>query len=233
MMIWCFRMAAFIGACLYAAAGFAALELSPAGIEFRAVSQSNSVVVLHDGKALSPADIRKVATGIFKSGEGLPAWSRGGTHFSDYSYMFAIIINTDGSITLTPKEGQLEAGTYDLLVETTYGTATGSIDANLRDSIAVAPVRRVEYRILSYEFKLPDYSQGQTVAIDLKPDQSNTYYWYVDGELHSSGLGLTSFRLTPTPGDHEISFQAYNSVGIAVSSGSGTVHVSAADGPSG
>ena len=53
------------------------------------------------------------------------------------------------------------------------------------------------------------------------------YSWYIDGEVHSSGLGMTSFRAWPEAGTHEISFVARDPEGSVVSKWSDATLVSA------
>ena len=205
---------------------FAQMTLSPREIEFKDVSQSQKVFVTYDGKPVLPGEITKIVSGVHKSGNQVPETAAGSTHISDYSFMFDFKANDDGSITLTPKNGLLEIGTYDLFVHTIYGTVTGSIDANLRGSIPVRPLPPTKSPRFTYDIKLPDYSNGQLISIDLGPDTENIYSWYIDGEVHSSGLGNTSFRARPATGTPEISFIARDSDGVVVSTWSDTVNVS-------
>ena len=203
------------------------LTLSPVEIDVKSSSEPAKVYVLNDGKPVLPAEITKIVAGVFKTGRAVPEEKRGGTHFSNYSYMFSFKVNADGSITITPVESTLQVGDYDIYVHTIHGTVVGVIDANLRESIPVRPPTRIKPTTFTYDFELPDYLYGQVVSIDLGPDKTRTYTWYIDGELHSSGLGLTSFRATPDPGIHEISFIARNADGDIISTWSGTANVSA------
>jgi len=112
-----------------------------------------------------------------------------------------------------------------ITVHTIYGTVTGLIDANLRDSNHTR-LHEFERPKFTYDIRLPDYSYGQAVSIDLGPDADNTYYWYLDGELHTSGLGKSSFSVWPDKGVHEISVIARNPDGAVVSTGAANTEVS-------
>lgn len=204
---------------------FAQLSLSPREIVVKDFSHSQKVFVTHDEKPVLPGEITSIVSGIFKTGNQVPEKAKGTTHFSDYSFMFEFSTNEDGSITLTPNKGLLEFGSYDLFVHTIYGIAVGSIDANMRDlslNDSLPPVMAPRF---VYEISLPDYSYGQEISIDLNPDGENIYSWYIDGEVHSSGLGKTSFRARPEIGSHEISFVARNPDGVVVSTWSDTIEV--------
>ena len=76
---------------------------------------------------------------------------------------------------------------------------------------------------LTYDIDLPDYSIKQEISIDLLADEEKIYNWYIDGELHSTGLGNTSFRARPPIGEHEISFIATYPDGEVFSSWSDTI----------
>lgn len=218
-------LATFV-AVFFSSSVWANLTLCPTKIDLGDVSQSKKVFIKRDGIPVLPTEIKKVVSGVYKYRDDVPEGSPTGTHFSNYSYMFKFQTNDDGSITITPKESSLQIGTYDLYVHTIYGTATGSIDVNLKESLPAKPLNPVKHPEFSYAIELPDYSYGQLISIDLGPDGSNTYFWYIDGEVHSSGLGETSFRARPEPGVHEISYIARNSEGIVVSSWSDTIEVS-------
>lgn len=59
----------------------------------------------------------------------------------------------------------------------------------------------------------------------MSPDKKNTYSWYIDGEMHSSGVAETAFRAWPEPGFREISFIAQSPDGVVVSRWSDTIEV--------
>jgi hypothetical protein len=139
--------------------------------------------------------------------------------------MFDFEAGDDGLITITPKKGRVEIGTYKLLVHSVYGTVSGLIDANLRDSIPTGKHGKLNLSEFSYDIELPDYVYGQGVSIELNPDSKNTYSWFIDGELHSSGIGKTSFRAWPEAGSHEISYIARDPQGVVVSQWSDTTDI--------
>ena len=215
-----------LAAVLFASSVYAQLVLSPSDIVFNNYDETNTVILTNDGKPVLPTEINRIISGVFKSGNEVPETAPGSTHTSDYSFMFEIISNDDGSITFTPIESLLELGTYDLIIHTIYGTAKGLIDANLRETFPPIPRPPATTPSFTYDIKLPDYSYSQEISIVLGPDEKNTCSWYIDGELHSSGLGKTSFRARPDIGEHEISFIAHNPEGVVVSKWSDTVKIS-------
>jgi hypothetical protein len=154
---------------------------------------------------------------VQKQGEAAPADAVDGRHFSDYSFMFDFEPGENGEITITPNPESMAIGTYTLYVHTTHGTATGVIDATLRDQHPIAPHLREKKPKFSYGIVLPDYPYGTEVSVNLAPDSKHTYFWYVNGEEHSSGLGMTTFRAKLEPGTYEVSFVAKNEDGEVVS----------------
>ena len=203
----------------------AQLSLSPHEIDVNDVGQSETVRITYDGKPVLPGEIIKIASGVTKTGNAVPEKTAGISHFSDYSYMFDFEVGDDGVVTLRPNKGLIEIGSYDLVVKTVYGTIKGVIKADLRDSIAPLPPRTENLSKFSYDLKLADYTYGQAVSIELIPDQKNTYTWYIDGKMHASGPGVTSFRAWPEPGVHEISYIARSPAGGVVSSWSDTTEI--------
>lgn len=204
----------------------AELRLDPEKIEMKDVTRSEKVLVLNGSKPVLPSEITKISSGVFKFKDDVPESARDGTHFSNYSYMFEFHANDDGSIVITANENLLEVGIYDLYVETIYGTVSGTINATLSESNPSTLLQREKLPEFTYDIVLPDYSRGQQIVLNLPPDEVNTYSWYIDGELHSSGLGQTTFLAQPEPGTHEISFIARNPEGIVVSTWSDVTEVS-------
>ena len=203
----------------------AQLSLSPFETDVSDVGQSENVRISYDGRPVLPGEIIKIASGVTKSGRAVPEKPAGSSHFSDYSFMFDFTVSDDGLITLKPNSGLLEIGSYELVVKTVYGTVRGVINADLRDSIPPLPPRTANLAKFSYDLKLPDYTHGQAISIELSADRKNTYTWYIDGEIHSSGPGETSFRAWPEPGVHEISYVARSPAGVVVSSWSDTTEI--------
>lgn len=208
---------ALVMAVFTAAPGFAQLSLSPEVIDLNDVRQSKNVLITFDGKAISKQEILRIVTGVTKTGDALPENASGKTHFSDYSYMFDFDVGDDGVITVVPKAGLVEVGKYDLVVFSVHGKAKGLINANLRDSLPPKKHQPLNLSAFSYDIKLPDYTYGRAISIELNPDSKNSYTWLIDGEVHSSGLGVTSFRAWPEPGDHEISYIALSPEGVELS----------------
>ena len=226
-MIWSKYFLVALVAAFFSSSLVAGVTLSPAEIEVNDVAQSKKIIITHDDQPVLPADITKIVSGVFKFRDDVPDSATDGTHFSDYSFMFEFRINDDGSITLIPNEDLLEIGRYHLYVHTKHGTATGFIDANLRESNPIRALNPVKWPEFTYDIELPDHVYGQVIAIDLSPDKVNTYTWTINGKVHSSGLGKTAFRAWPEPGSNEISYIAQNPEGVAVSSWSDTTVVTA------
>jgi hypothetical protein len=203
----------------------AQLNLVPHEIDVNDVMQPRQVRLTHNGEAVLSSEILSISSGVFKTGEALPENAAGDTHFSDYSYMFDFEVDDDGLITIKPIEGRVEIGTYELLVRSVHGSVSGLINANLRDSIPPSEHRKLNLSEFSYEIELPDYIYGRGVLIELNPDSKNTYSWYMDGELHSAGIGKTSFRAWPEAGSHEISYIARDPQGLVVSQWSDTTNI--------
>ena len=211
---------------LLANAAFAQLSMSPEEIDVNDVQQSEKILITFDGNPVLPAEIKSVVSGVSKTGDALPVGAPGKTHFSNYSYMFNFETGDDGVLTITPKKGLLQIGTYDLHVHTVHGRVTGRINANLRDSIPPLQHQRANLSEFRYSITLPDFVYGQLISIDLKPDNKNTYTWYIDGVVHSSGIGETSFRGWPEAGTREISYIAQNPDGVVLSQWSDTTEIS-------
>ena len=220
------KLVVALAGAILSSVGFANMSITPDRIEVSDVARSSTVIIKHDGIAVLPAEIKKIVSGVYKTGEAAPATAADRTHFSNYSYMFEFNINEDGSITIKPKEGALEFGSYRLYVHTVYGTATALIDANPETSTPPVVPDQSENYSFSYAIELPDYAPGQLVSLDLRADSENTYTWYIDGKVHSSGLGLTSFRAVPEAGEHEISFIARDADGAVVSAWSDITRIS-------
>lgn len=204
---------------------FAEVDLSPLEIEFADFSKPGQVRVTQDGKPVLPGEIMKIVSGVFKYRDDVPENATGKTHFSNYSYMFDFRTNDDGSITVIPIRDAVEIGSYDLYVHTIYGTATGTINVNLRNVIPPRPLQSVDMGKFIYSLDLPDYEYGQTISINLGADTKNIYTWYLNGEVRSSGLGQTSFEVRPEPGIQEISFIARTPDGEVHARGSGNTTI--------
>ncbi len=199
----------------------AEVTLSPETIDLGDLKQTAEVRVLRDGQPVPAGDIGKMVTGVFKTGEAVPERKAGGTHFSNYSHMFNFAVKADGLVTITPVENALQIGKYDFYVYTAHGTAKGVIDAHLRVSIPPRPPRDSGRAMFQVKLNLSEYVYGQAISIDLGSRKLRDYTWYIDGEVHASGQGLSSFRAWPEPGEHEISFVAKNAACDVVSEGSG------------
>jgi len=204
----------------------AQLSLSPTEIDVNDAEQSKKILITYEGKPVLPNEIKKIVSGVTKTGDAVPETASGISHFSNYSYMFEFQTGEDGFIIIKPNTGLVEIGTYDFFIYTVHGTVKGLINANLRDSIPPLTHHTLNLSEFNYDIELSDYIYGQAVSINLSPDKKNTYSWYIDGEIHSSGVGETVFRGWPEPGSHEISYIARSPDGTVVSNWSDTIEVS-------
>jgi len=225
MVNYKYIVASFLGIFLSTSVD-AQVSLSPEQVELRDISLSEKVLVTYKGQAVLPTEVMKIVSGVYKYRDDVPKTSKSGTHFSNYSYMFDFKTHSDGTITIKANEDLVEMGSYTLYVHTIYGKATGSINASFSESHPTKPKNRVRSPEFTYGIVLPDYLQGQLISINLNPDVVNTYSWYIDEELHSSGLGETSFRARPEVGTHEISLVVTNPEDEVVSTWSDTIQVS-------
>jgi len=199
--------------------------LSPDEIDVTDITQSKKFFITHDEQVVLPAEITKIVSGVFKTGNAVPSRVSTKTHFSDYSYMFKFELGDDGSITLTPEKDLLQVGVYEVFVHTIYGTATGVINAGLKDSHPAIPHHPVKTSRVTSHGQQADYLYGQVVSVELSADKKNDYAWFLDGKTHSSGPGMTSFRAWPEVGIHEVSSIARNMDGTVVSTWSDSITI--------
>ena len=211
---------------LFSASVHAQVTISPAEVELKNISQPVKIYVSHKGKPVLPSEITKIVSGVYKFRGDVPETSEDGKHFSNYSYMFNFVAGEDGSVIITANEDLVQQGLYDLYVYSIYGKATGAIRASLQEPDSETDTRRPNKVQFTYELALPDYKLGQEIVIKLNPDKINTYFWYVNGELHTYGLGETNFRMRPKTGIYEISLIAKDHEGDVVSTWSDTTQVS-------
>lgn len=123
-------MCTILGACQ-----FAQLKLDPLHIDVNDVSQQKTALLTFNGQPVLPGEVLGIVSGVSQTGDVVPEHVPGEIHFSNYSFMFDFSIGSDGVITIKPKQGLVEVGSYDLRIHNIHDTVTGLIIANLRDSI--------------------------------------------------------------------------------------------------
>lgn len=123
---------------LLAIPALAQLNLSTSEVEISDAVQSKKILITFNGDPVLPNEIKKIVSGVTKTGRADPEGTSGTNHFSNYTYMFDFQSGEDGYIVIKPKKDQVEVGKYDLFVHTVHGTVKGLINANMRDSIPVS-----------------------------------------------------------------------------------------------
>jgi hypothetical protein len=210
---------------LCALPAFADLLLTPTVVVLQDISESKKVFLTYGDQPVPPGDIKRIVFGVRKTGDEVHGRPGVDEHFSDYSYMFDFTTAADGSITITADRDLLQIGSYELQVYTVHGTAKGRIEAKLDHTNPTRPPFKSHMPRITYSPGQTSFLYGQAIAIRLGSDQVNTYSWFIDGELHSTGRGLTSLRAWPEPGSHEISVVARNPDGDVISKWSDTFDV--------
>ncbi len=181
------------------------LQASPNEITFHDLDQEVSVKITYKNQPLKQGDIKSWS---FLAGDNI------------YNHMITLKV-MDGNIVIKP--ALLEAGTYDLFIETTYGKCLISVYAPLdklpdtlenrakREGISVqklkrrlglvSPVQRVNINI-----EIPNlYYEGQTLELNLGKNPKHVYVWRVNGQIIKQGKGKSAFTYTfPEPGDYTI-----------------------------
>ena len=210
---------------LYTLPAFAELLLTPGVVVLQDIFEPKKVFLTYGGKPVPPVEINRIVFGVRKTGNEVHGRPGVDEHFSDYSYMFDFTTAADGSITITADSDSLQIGSYELQVHTIHGTVKGRVEANLENTNPTRPPFKGHMPRISYSPGQSSFLYGQAIAIRLGSDQVNTYSWFIDGELHSTGRGLTSLRAWPEPGSHEISVVARSPDGDLISKWSDTFDV--------
>ncbi|HOV33574.1 MAG TPA: hypothetical protein PLX23_09450 [Candidatus Hydrogenedens sp.] len=181
------------------------LRASPNEITFHDLDQEVSVKITYKNQPLKKVEIKNWS---FLAGD------------NKYNHMITLKV-MDGDIVVKP--ALLEVGTYDLIIETTYGKCLISVYAPLdklsdtlenrarREGISVqklkrrlglvSPVHRVNINL-----EVPGlYYEGQTLEINLGKNPKHVYVWRVNGQVIKQGKGKAIFTYTfPEPGDYVI-----------------------------
>lgn len=147
---------------------------------------------------------------------------------SGHRYDHMLNVETkDGVLSIRPSD-KLEAGTYELAIETTDGSATVTVFAPLRSLKSVVEQKAEAMGITIPEAKArlglqhtmgvgvidlnlpPVYSVGQTLRLELPPADAADFSWLIDGEVVKQGKGANTFAYTfPDPGDYIVSVRQF------------------------
>ncbi len=135
-----------------------------------------------------------------------------------YNHMICITPQ-DGGISIKP--AQLEAGTYDLVINTNYGKVTVTVYAPLdqifgsiedRARMAGKTVEEVKRELGLYTPSprseliiqlAPQYYEGQTLELKIDGNIDHLYIWKVNNKPVLQGVGEIKFEYTfPQPGEY-------------------------------
>ena len=171
----------------------------PDQVHFSKYTDSATIHITKDGKPLPVKAIKSVRAVV-------------GT--SDYSSQFTITKSDKdpATITLAPKEGAAQSGTFTLIVSTKYGDALVAIDmpldqipGTLEDQAKQQGITVDELKAkmgLSHEGKhetvtvrLPQWQYvGSTFSLRIPPSPGCSYVWKVDGNVVEEGKDKNEFK---------------------------------------
>lgn len=196
------------GALLLSAGAQAAVTADPERIRFDSQEDTATVQLRANGDPLPASAIRN--TRLLASG---------------HNYMHMLDCQAkDGKVLLKPTR-ELEAGSYDLVLDTRAGhvtikiyapldkmrsvvdeaaTATGISMEQARDKLGLTTtLPRVEVDI-----DLPPvYYEGQAVRLRMPQDANRTYEWGINGVVLKDGRGANTFTYVfPEPGSYVLSY---------------------------
>ena len=181
------------------------LRVSPNEITFHDLSQEITIKITYKNQLLKKEDIKNWS---FLAGD------------NKYNHMITLKV-MDGNIIVKP--AFLETGTYDLIIETTYGKCLVSVYAPLdrlpdtlenqaqRKGITVEELKRrlglvTPIHRVNINLEIPNlHYEGQTLEINLEKNPDYVYVWRVNGQVIKQGEGESTFIYTfPEPGDYVI-----------------------------
>ncbi|MDQ1257141.1 MAG: hypothetical protein QG656_1743, partial [Candidatus Hydrogenedentes bacterium] len=177
---------------LFAASSYGAVTADPAQVTFASPGQSAIVKLTLDGAPVAAKDIR--GWQFLASGH-------------DYRHMVSVK-TVDGAVTVAAGE-MLEAGTYDLTIDTAHGPVSVQVLAPLSDVPDIVD-RTAEQTGLSrkkaeeklglaftvgrgeIQIELPAlYYEGQTLELTMTPRPGSACSWFINGELVAEGPSLS------------------------------------------
>ncbi|MGC8739117.1 MAG: hypothetical protein ACP5UA_10805 [Candidatus Hydrogenedens sp.] len=181
------------------------LYANPDEITFHDLNQEVTVKIFYKNQPLKKEHIKNWS---FLAGE------------NKYNHMIHVQI-LDDKIVITPR--LLETGTYDLVIETTFGKSIIAVYAPLdklpdtlenrakKEGIPVdelkkqlglaTPIHRVDI----YLEVPPLHYEGQTLVIHLERNPDLLYIWRVNHQVIKQGEGESTFEFTfPEPGNYTI-----------------------------
>lgn len=204
----------FTGTCLsflmaFGCAAWAGVSVEPSAVMFNALNETAVVKLLNEGAPIPAKDIKdwRLLTGK-----------------SSYNHMITLE-KTDGAITLRP--AALEAGSYDLAIDTAYGPVHVQVLAplnnvpNIIEQQAAAlgiSVEELNKRLgrsmtLPHGAKCsiqlpPSYFEGQALELDMPLEPERIYVWKINGETVKQGPGENKIAYVFTkPGDYTIDYE--------------------------
>jgi hypothetical protein len=197
-----------LGSALWAAQGHAAVVADPATATFTSPEQSATIALTRDGAPVPAKDIRGWR---FMASE------------HDYKHMLSLE-KTDGAVKIAPSK-TMEAGSYDLNIDTAGGMVVVQVFAPLSDvpdavqkraAITGESETRIKERLglsvsISREetqMELPRvYYEGQTLELTMPSNPANTSAWFVNGNLVAEGPGQNAVAHTFTePGEYVLTY---------------------------
>lgn len=181
------------------------LYVNPDEITFHDLNQETTVKIFYKNQPLKKEHIKSWS---FLAGE------------NQYNHMINLQASDD-KIIITP--ALLETGTYDLVIETTFGKCIIAVYAPLdklpdtlenrakKEGVSVeelkkrlglaTPIHRVDIHL---EVP-PIHYEGQTLEINLERNPDLLYVWRVNNQIIKQGEGESSFVFTfPEPGNYTI-----------------------------
>ncbi len=181
------------------------LRVTPDEITFHDLNQAVTIKIFYKNQILKKEHIKNWS---FLAGN------------NKYNHMINLK-QTGETIVVTP--ALLETGTYDLIIETSFGKCLVSVYApldKLPDTLEnraknegitvdelkkrlglVTPIHKVDIKL---EIS-PLYYEGQTIEIHLEKNAELLYVWKVNNKVIKQGEGESSFVFTfPEPGDYTI-----------------------------
>jgi hypothetical protein len=200
-----------LAACAVAlwAAGAHAVTADPAEVVFTRRDQAHTIQFTHEGKPLKAEDIK-----------GYEVYVEKNTYKQFFKYQVG-----PGTLTLMPSE-LVETGTWDLVVNTTYGAVKVDLKTPLNEDPDSLETRARELGVTVDELRIqmglgielprgqirfdiaPQYNVGQSLRLQIQPVAGRTYTWRVNGHAVKEGPGAEDFTLTfAQEGPHTITLE--------------------------
>lgn len=207
--LWLICAVGIAGSLWCGAGAHAAVTAEPKAVLFNSMESSVTVKLLKDGAPMPAAEIR--GWRLMASGHA-------------YNHMLKLV-KADGAITISP--GQMEVGSYDLVIDTSAGQVIVQVLAPLTDMADTLEKQAQVLGITVDELKqrmglvkplahgrevrleLPEtYYEGQTLELTMPLEADLVYVWKVNGEVVKQGPGENVFSYTfAKPGDYSVEYE--------------------------